>query len=55
MEDVEIRPENSPRIANVMIEALAQHDHQQREARDCQEYQWQLDSTNLARSHLSTA
>ena len=47
MEDVEIRPENTPRITNVMIEALAQHDHWHREARDCQEYQWQLDSTNL--------
>ena len=30
-----------------MIEALAQHDHRQREARDHQEYQWQLDSTDL--------
>ena len=47
MEDVEIQPENTPRIANVMIEALARHDHRQREARDCQEYQWQLDSTDL--------
>ena len=47
MEDVEIRPENTPRIANVMIEALAQHDCRQREARDCQEYQRQLDSINL--------
>ena len=47
MEDVKIRPENAPCITNVMIEALAQHDHQQREARDCQEYQQQLDSTNL--------
>ena len=43
MEDVEIWPENTPGIANVMIEALARHDHWQREARDCQEYQWQLD------------
>ena len=47
MEDVEIQPENAPHIANVMIEALAQHDRQQREARDCQEYQQQLDSTDL--------
>ena len=47
MEDVQIWPENAPRIANVMIEALAQHDCRQREARDCQEYQRQLDSTNL--------
>ena len=47
MEDVKIRPENAPRIANVMIEALARHDHRQREARDHQEYQRQLDSTDL--------
>ena len=47
MQDVEIRPENAPHIANMMIEALAWHNHRQREARDCQEYQRQLDSTNL--------
>ena len=47
MEDVEIQPKNAPCIANVMIEALAQHDCRQREARDRQEYQWQLDSTDL--------
>ena len=47
MEDVKIRPENAPCIANMMIEALARHDRRQREARDCQEYQWQLDSTDL--------
>ena len=47
IEDVEIRPENAPCSANVMIKALAWHDCQQREARDCQEYQQQLDSTNL--------
>ena len=47
MEDVEIWPKNAPCIANVMIEALAWHDHWQREARDHQEYQRQLDSTNL--------
>ena len=47
MEDVEIRPENAPRITNVVIEALARHDCWQREARDCQEYQQQLDSTDL--------
>ena len=47
MEDVEIWPENAPHITNVMIEALARHDCWQREARDCQEYQWQLDSTDL--------
>ena len=47
MEDVKIWPENTPRITNMMIEALARNDCQQREARDCQEYQWQLDSTDL--------
>ena len=47
MEDVEIWPENAPHIANMMIEALTWHNHWQREARDCQEYQRQLDSTNL--------
>ena len=47
MEDVEIWPKNAPCIANMMIEALAQHDCQQRETRDCQEYQQQLDSTDL--------
>ena len=47
MEDVEIQPKNAPCIANVMIEALAWHDCRQREARDHQEYQRQLDSTNL--------
>ena len=47
MEDVEIQPENAPCIANVMIEALAQHDRWQREARDRQDYQRQLDSTDL--------
>ena len=47
MEDVKIRPKNAPSIANVMIEALAQHDRWQREARDRQEYQQQLDSTDL--------
>ena len=47
MEDVEIRPENTPCITNVMIEALAWHDCRQREARDHQEYQRQLNSTNL--------
>ena len=31
----------------MMIEALARHDHQHREARDWQEYQQQLDSTDL--------
>ena len=45
MEDVEVKPENAPCIANVMIEALAQHDCQQREARDRQEYLRQQDNT----------
>ena len=47
MEDVEIRPKNAPCITNVMIEALARHDRWQREARDRQEYQRQVDSTDL--------
>ena len=47
MEDVEIQPENTPCITNVMIEALAWHNCRQREARDHQEYQRQLDSTDL--------
>ena len=47
MEDVKIWPENAPHITNMMIEALAWHDRWQREARDCQEYQRQLDSTDL--------
>ena len=47
MEDVEIRPENAPCIANVMIETLARHNRRHREARDRLEYQLQLDSTNL--------
>ena len=47
MGDVEIRPENAPHITNVMIEALAWHNRWQREARDCQEYQQQLDSIDL--------
>ena len=50
MEDVEIRPENTPCIANVMIEALAWHDRWQKEARDCQEYQRQQDSTTSPRA-----
>ena len=50
MEDVKIRPENAPHIANVMIEALAWHDHWQKEARDCQEYQRQQDSTAWPRA-----
>ena len=50
MEDVEIRPENAPRIANVMIEALAQYNRRQKEARDCQEYRRQQDSTASPRA-----
>ena len=49
MEDVEIKPENTPCIAN-MIEALAWHDRWQKEARDRQEYQRQLDDTALPRA-----
>ena len=50
MEDVEIRHENAPCIANMMIEALAQHNRRQKEARDCQEYQRQQDSTTSPRA-----
>ena len=50
MEDVEIRLENAPCIANVMIEALARHDCWQKEARDCQEYHRQQDSTTSPRA-----
>ena len=39
-------PENSPQIANSMLEPLACHDRCQSEARDCQEYQWQQDNTS---------
>ena len=43
----EIEPtlENAPQVANTMLEALAQHNHWQSEARDCQEYQRQQDNT----------
>ena len=47
MEDVEIRPENAPRIANMMIIALARHNRQQREARDRQEFLHQQNNTVL--------
>ena len=50
MEDVEIRPDNAPHIANVMIEALAQHNHWHKEARDHQEYQRQQDGTASPRA-----
>ena len=53
MEDVEIRPENTPRVTNMMIEALTRQDRWQIEARDCQEYQWQQDSTALPRAAFS--
>ena len=53
MEDVEIRSENAPCIANMMIEALARHDCWQKEARDRQEYQWQQDSTTSPRATFS--
>ena len=43
--EVEPIPENAPQVANAMLEALAHHNHQQSEARDRQEYQWQQDNT----------
>ena len=53
MEDVEIRPKNAPCITNMMIEALDQHNRRQKEARDCQEYQQQQDSTASPRATFS--
>ena len=50
MEDVEIMPKNAPHITNMKIEALAWHNHQQKEARDCQEYWQQQDSTASPRA-----
>ena len=43
----EIEPtlENAPQVASTMLEALARHNCQQSEARDCQEYQRQQDNT----------
>ena len=43
----EVKPtlENAPHVANTMLEALACHNCQQAEARDCQEYQQQQDNT----------
>ena len=43
----EIEPtlENALQVANAMLEALARHNCQQSEARDCQEYQRQQDNT----------
>ena len=43
--EVEPTPEDAPQVANAMLEALAQHNHRQSEARDRQEYQWQQDNT----------
>ena len=43
--EIEPTPENAPQVANAMLEALAHHNCQQSEARDCQEYQQQQDNT----------
>ena len=43
--EVEPTLENAPLVANAMLEALAHHNRQQSEARDCQEYQQQQDNT----------
>ena len=43
--EVKHTPENAPRVANTMLEALARHICRQSEARDCQEYQRQQDNT----------
>ena len=43
--EIEPTPENTPKVANTMLEALARHNHQQSEARDHQEYQRQQDNT----------
>ena len=43
---VEQMPENTLRIANTMLEALAHHDRRQSEAWDCQEYLWQQNNTS---------
>ena len=43
--EVKPTPENAPRVANTMLEALAHHNHWQSEARDHQEYQRQQDNT----------
>ena len=44
-DEVEPTLENAPQVANAMLEALAHHNRQQSDARDCQEYQWQQDNT----------
>ena len=36
---------DAPSVTNTMLEALACHNHQQAEARDHQEYQWQQHNT----------
>ena len=43
-DEVEPTLENAPQVANTMLEALAQHNHWQSEARDHQEYQRQQDN-----------
>ena len=43
--EIEPTPENAPRVANIMLEALACHNRWQSEVRDCQEYQQQQDNT----------
>ena len=43
--EIEPTPENAPKVANTMLKALAHHNRQQSEARDCQEYQRQQDNT----------
>ena len=43
--EIKPTPRNTPQVANAMLEALARHNCQQSEARDCQEYQWQQDNT----------
>ena len=45
--EIKPTPENAPQVANAMLEALAHHNHQQSEARDCQEYQQQQDNTEF--------
>ena len=43
--EVKPTPENTPHVANAMLEALACHNCHQTKARDCQEYQRQQDNT----------
>ena len=53
----EIEPtlENSPQVANAMLEAPAQHNRRQSEARDRQEYQWQQDNTESPMANFPSA